>query len=413
MLTPKRPARRPLEIKSLLPNPKRVIPIGESPHRNKIKKVMRNILFPFIGSNMGGSHVSAFLLAAALQSRYSDRIVVICPRDTLISDVATQAGFEVVPTDDPAAERHAPAYDLSKTLSRLRLIRNFSPRNTIFHVNDIRAMQSWLLPAKLRRMPILYHNRSLNPFGPLKRQFVSLADHFVSISDICARNMSFLRPDRCETITNPFKSPENEPASVGPSGTPVIGFVSNFWERKRPKFFIDTIRHLNIAHPDARYAIFGRDGDLRLDELESYAVQAGVRDLIDFQGFKLSIDQNIASMVALAVPALDEPFGRTLVESILAGTPYVATASGGHEEICRRWRGGVLLPIEATPEDFSKALSKVIHDPQAIRLNSVEIRKIGEDISAEIHADQMSRIYERMLGAENRKHVIPSRAAAH
>src|SRR3546814_8094871 len=47
------------------------------------------------------------------------------------------------------------------------------------------------------------------------------------------------------------------------------------------------------------------------------------------------------------VPAIDEPFGRTLIEAMLVGTPIVATRSGGNIEALRDGDIGQLVQPES------------------------------------------------------------------
>jgi glycosyltransferase involved in cell wall biosynthesis len=54
----------------------------------------------------------------------------------------------------------------------------------------------------------------------------------------------------------------------------------------------------------------------------------------------------IAACDQLVVPAVGEPFGRTLVEAMLVGTPVVAARSGGNMEALE---GGMGLLVE--PDD--------------------------------------------------------------
>ena len=85
--------------------------------------VIGPVLFPFLGSEMGGSHVSCFTLASALKADFGMRCVVIAAPGTLIAREAARRGFEVAEIDEPTVTRHNPAYDLFRILPRLRFLR--------------------------------------------------------------------------------------------------------------------------------------------------------------------------------------------------------------------------------------------------------------------------------------------------
>src|SRR3546814_18022838 len=55
----------------------------------------------------------------------------------------------------------------------------------------------------------------------------------------------------------------------------------------------------------------------------------------------------IAACDMLMVPAIDEPFGRTLIEAMLVGTPIVATRSGGNIDALRDGDIGQLVQPES------------------------------------------------------------------
>ena len=84
------------------------------------------------------------------------------------------------------------------------------------------------------------------------------------------------------------------------------------------------------------------------------------------------------------VPAIDEPFGRTLIEAMLIGTPVVATASGGNVEAIRDGRNGLLVPPEDA-EALAIACRSLLSDAWRYReiadsgpvAGAVALRRIG------------------------------------
>ena len=61
--------------------------------------MVERVLFPFRGSELGGSHVATFTLAAAIHRRSVVECVVLCPDDTLIMHEAQRQGFRTVGKD--------------------------------------------------------------------------------------------------------------------------------------------------------------------------------------------------------------------------------------------------------------------------------------------------------------------------
>src|SRR3546814_3577006 len=64
--------------------------------------------------------------------------------------------------------------------------------------------------------------------------------------------------------------------------------------------------------------------------------EKGVEDRVKPMGYRTPGPFWIAACDRLVVPAVGEPFGRTLVEAMLVGTPIVAARSGGNIEALER-----------------------------------------------------------------------------
>src|SRR3546814_9853772 len=104
----------------------------------------------------------------------------------------------------------------------------------------------------------------------------------------------------------------------------------SFVERKRQELFIESIAAL-IARQPVR-PIYGLMFVAALDNRTQSALEKKVQMLklgehVRFMGWRTPGVRWIAACDMLMVPAIDEPFGRTLIEAMLVGTPIVATRS--------------------------------------------------------------------------------------
>lgn len=376
------------------------------PNRGGAAQIAGPVLFPFLGSEMGGSHVSCFTLAQSLKSDFGMRCVVIAAAGTLIAREAGRRGFEVAEIDEPTVGRHNPAYDVLRLLPRLQFLRRFGTR-AIIHCNDLGALQAWGLPARLLGIPRVYHHRALNrPMLP-NRMVARLANAVVCISRECRDNVGYLDDRVASTIFNPFSiEPVGDVAAARREllgaeadvpGIRMIGNVGNFWHRKRPFFFLDACRIIADRDPLARFYLFGREGEIKLEELRAHAGKLGLEKVVNFAGFRLPGERNIAPMDALLIPAIREPFGRTLVEAILLGTPYVAARDAGHAEIWDHWKGGAMLPPSAGAEEYAAQTLAVLDNRDAYVLDATRQAAVAEELSARTHAAKILAIYRRLL----------------
>ena len=80
-------------------------------------------------------------------------------------------------------------------------------------------------------------------------------------------------------------------------------------------------------------------------------------------GPKFPIEPWMMGLDVLVVPAVREPFGRTLVEAMLCGTPVVAADDGGHREIIRHGETGFLVQ-PGKPEAFTDVVADLHENPR-------------------------------------------------
>ena len=111
-------------------------------------------------------------------------------------------------------------------------------------------------------------------------------------------------------------------------------------------------------------ALFGeKDYEARL---QMEATQLGVASRIRFMGFRTDIPalMRLADVV-LHTSTSPEPFGRVVVEGMLAWRPVIATRAGGVEEIIQDGVSGVLVN-GGDAKDLANAVTSLLSDPQRV-----------------------------------------------
>jgi glycosyltransferase involved in cell wall biosynthesis len=363
------------------------------------------IVFPFLGAELGGSHMSAFTLGQELMQHFGKRCIVIAAKNSLIEREALNRGFEVAASGERPAMRNTPLYDLLRLLPRMGRLRAHKA-DAVLHCNDIGTLQSWGLAARMMGMPVVYHHRALNRMVLPNRMVLAIADAIICISDRVRESLSGLSQERIATILNPFSialSLDRKAARAAlierygfERDAYIAGFIGNFWVRKRPHFFLDACRYILGHNPKARFVLFGRNGEITEAQLRAYAREIGIADRTVFAGFQLPAEKNVAALDLLLAPALAEPFGRTLIEALLLGTPYVATDDAGHGEIASQWKGGVLVDAKASAEHFARIALAVAIAPETIVLPPERRCVAAADLSAEGHARKVIGIYRKV-----------------
>jgi glycosyltransferase involved in cell wall biosynthesis len=171
------------------------------------------------------------------------------------------------------------------------------------------------------------------------------------------------------------------------------------------------------ALPDVRAVFVGgalfQDDRSYEDELRREADALGVRDRVLFLGFRDDVPTLMRSVDVVAHTSVSpEPFGRVIVEGMLARRPVVAAAAGGALEIIDQPGIGMLTP----PGDvaaLTTALRRLLDDPAGARQiaeagrRTAEARYSIERTVRDIN-DQISHLLGDSYGAAARKTPAPS-----
>ena len=101
-------------------------------------------------------------------------------------------------------------------------------------------------------------------------------------------------------------------------------------------------------------------------QLRQLADQLGIADRVRFLGHRSDVTTLMRAVDVMIHPSVDpEPFGRTLVEAMLAGTPVIATDTGAASDILDGGKAGTLIPPGDAPA-LAAAIAHVLADPDAI-----------------------------------------------
>jgi glycosyltransferase involved in cell wall biosynthesis len=391
-----------------------------TPSRRRIR-----VCFPFVGDNVGGSHISALLLAAHLDHSRFEPIVVL-HEEGLLPAYLRQQGLSYELVDMP--RYMAPPYDSLRNLFAFaaqtwRIARFLRKRGIdIVHANDVRIQLGWTLATKLAQARLIWHQRQ-GEFGKssLKKFLASLADEMICISDYTASTLPQRLKSRARIAANPFDTSFAETDrqaarswvihqfGVTPE-TRVVGFFGSLVERKRADVFLRAAAEIKekLGQP-AVFLVFGKEHDNANDRLTRLAAELGVIDDMRLMGFRSPIEPWIAGCDLVVAPAVREGLGRNLVEAMIVGTPVVASDTGGHKEILRDGETGFLV----TPDDptaFAAAACRLLLDPD---LTSRIAERAKTDavsrFSIAHHVEEMSEIFRACPGhvrqAETQDHA--------
>ncbi|RYG65647.1 glycosyltransferase family 1 protein [bacterium] len=157
----------------------------------------------------------------------------------------------------------------------------------------------------------------------------------------------------------------------------LIGHISRLAPVKSVKTFVQTAALMRSTHPNATFLIIG-DGESRT-RLEALARELNLGPRLRFLGVRADIaDVNLA-LDAVALTSLQEGTPISVIESLAAARPVVASAVGGVPRLIQHEQTGLLVPAN-DPSAVAQSLARVLDNPpEAARWGENGRRKMCDE----------------------------------
>lgn len=250
-----------------------------------------------------------------------------------------------------------------------RALAQLAARYDLVYANSQKALLAGALAARRARRPMIWNLHDLltaEHFSALNRRVATLAANWCADLVVCnseATNRAF-RAGGGRTSTavvyngfdpGPFDAVttadvERLRAELGLGSAPTVGVFSRLAAWKGQHVLLETLPALPDVHVLlVGDALFGTDDEYATD-LQRRARALGVADRVHVLGFRADVPTLMKAVDVVAHTSTSaEPFGRVIVEGMLAERPVVATRAGGAPEIIRDGVNGLLTP----PDDAS------------------------------------------------------------
>jgi glycosyltransferase involved in cell wall biosynthesis len=255
--------------------------------------------------------------------------------------------------------------------AEIRLLREVRP--DVVYANTI-TQPLWIVLARVSRVPAVCHVHEAEESAPrFVRKALALPLRLARVlilnSRFSMRVLVAVAPSleaRCVVVANGVPGPPvTRPARAVLEPPVRLCYVGRLSERKGTGDAIEAVRVLRdrgvVAHLDIVGAVFpGRE-----------SVEEGLRrqvedsDLVDrvcFRGFDPSVWRFLESCDIVLVPSrIDEPFGNTAVEGLLAARPVIASRTSGLVEATAGFAAAVTVEPSA-PDAIAGAVEHVAAD---------------------------------------------------
>ncbi len=185
----------------------------------------------------------------------------------------------------------------------------------------------------------------------------------------------------------------------------LVGVVGDVMARKGQVYLFRALAEIVEAIPNFKLVLLGRFSrkEPYVKKLREIQIQEKLFRRVKWLGLRSNVQDFMAAFDLCVVPSIEEPLGLVALEALAAGTPVVASQTGGLPEIVRPGENGILVP----PRDPRKLAEAIIQMSQS----QSERQRLGENgrrmVQREFDPTQLSRDVEEVF-----LNVVATRAAA-
>lgn len=173
-----------------------------------------------------------------------------------------------------------------------------------------------------------------------------------------------------------------------PPRVPLVVMMSRLNKQKGVEDFIRAAALINQSHPDVWFLVVGgklqytddvfSEDTAYLASLKQLTHELGLGHRVVFAGHRSDTPAILSCVDISVLPSHSEGLSNTLLESMAAGLPVVATNVGGSPELVKDGINGLLVPPKA-PGPLARAVMKILEHP----LLAQEFRRQALKIASE------------------------------
>lgn len=343
----------------------------------------RRVLVAHPGAELYGSDRVLLESVAALTG--GNRVVVVLPDDGPLARALRDLGAEVVRCPMPVLRKDVLrprgagrllVQAVTGLLPAVRLIRA-AGRDGVY-VSTL-TIPSWIVLARLLRTPVVCHvHEAERSAGPLLRRLLALPVSWASSVivnsrfslDVLTASAPAVR-NRAAVVYNGIPGPGSiTPARPALDGPVRLVYVGRLSPRKGPQVAVAALTELRRRGVPACLDLVGSvfpGYEWFEAELRNTVDREGLADVVTFSGFQPDVWPALAAADIVLVPSVvDEPFGNTAVEAVLAARPLVVSDTSGLREAAEGYLSARRVPPDR-PHDWAAAIVQLVADWPDVR----------------------------------------------
>ncbi|AYL95257.1 glycosyltransferase family 4 protein [Mucilaginibacter celer] len=230
----------------------------------------------------------------------------------------------------------------------------------------------------------------------LKSRFITLPDHFIGISNFILdrHKPAFKQHQNSSLIYNGVTLPAQPNRADHAEGKICLGYIGRIADDKGVAYLAGELASLGDYHRSRIKVLFAGKGESDfIDELKIKleGIEHVFLNVVKPQDFYPAID-------ILIVPALwNEPFGRTVIESLSYSVPVCQADTGGLKELYNPATSWMFTPKHG---NLSNLITQIIDNEAQIAIKKQSCRKQAEKFSSTAYIDNHLKLYRRLLPAQ-------------
>ncbi len=250
-----------------------------------------------------------------------------------------------------------------------RMVRELKP--AAIYVSTV-TIPVWVLIGAIHRIPVLCHvHEAEGSANAVLRKALAaplvFADRIVANSQYSVNVLKKSNSrvgKRARIIYNGVAGPADASEQIDREGLRVV-YVGRLSPRKGVDVAVDAVFELVGRGIDARLDLVGDvfpGYEWYLQELHERIARQDHADRVSFHGFQSAVWPFLESADVIVVPSrIDEPFGNTAVEAVLAGRPVVVSDTSGLREAAAGYKSAQFV-APGSVDDTAVALQRVHAD---------------------------------------------------
>ncbi|KHE93350.1 MAG: glycosyltransferase family 4 protein [Candidatus Scalindua rubra] len=368
-----------------------------------------NILYLHNESIMGGAEIGLLNLVKRLDKNFFVPHFA-CSREGHFVDELRK--LEILPdfVQFPSIRRPNPVRIYNTIRNLIDIIKN--KQIDLIHSNQPRSNLFGAIAAKIKNLPIVWHERCLER-GVFDSDniFSFLPDRIICNSSAVRNRFTKDKIDaKIKIIINGVDLSEFNPELNGSvirkefnidENELVIGTIGRIDPEKGYECFLESARVILQDVRNVRFLIVGgafNESSLAFEKsLNEMPVEKGIDKKTIFTGFRKDIPQLLASMDVVVLPSGIDACSRVLFEAMAMQKPVVATNAGGTPEIVQDGITGLLVkPRDSS--DMAESIMKLLQNkPLSEQYGKAGRKRVEEMFTIERNIKETENVYLELL----------------